>query len=83
MRAAAWTAIPSHLLTFKLDLAGVDPRASGKAVVGGGVDHRRRPSHRTSRAVEENEKAIPGGLHLASAEAFDLSTYRLVVLGQQ
>jgi hypothetical protein len=52
-------------------------------MVGGGVDHRCRRPHRTSRTVEENEEAVPGGLHLSPAEALDLSTQRLVVLGQQ
>ncbi|HEX6757502.1 MAG TPA: hypothetical protein VF086_03680 [Propionibacteriaceae bacterium] len=72
-----------HLVTLQLDLTRLDPGASGEAMGGGGVDHGRRPAHRTGRAVEENEEAVPRGLHLASAKALDLGAHRLVVLGQQ
>jgi hypothetical protein len=55
------------------DVADVEPGASGEALVGGGVDHRRRPTHRTGRAVESNDEAVRGGLQLLSAAALDLS----------
>jgi hypothetical protein len=52
-------------------------------MVGGRVDHRCRATHRSGRAVEENEEAVPGGVRLSPAETLDLSTHSLVVLGQQ
>jgi hypothetical protein len=44
------------------DVADVEPGASDEALVGGGVDYRRRPTHRTGRAVESNDEAVRGGL---------------------
>jgi hypothetical protein len=52
-------------------------------VGGGRVEHGRGPTHRTGGAIKENEEAVTGGLHLASAKALDVGAHSLVVLGQQ
>jgi hypothetical protein len=74
---------PSHLIALKFHLTCVDPGASGEAMGSGSVDHRRRATHRTRWAVEQDEEAISGGLRLASTEAPDLGAYSLIVFREQ
>jgi hypothetical protein len=73
----------SHFVALEFDLTGVDPGASGEAVGGGGVEYGRGATHGMGGAVKENEEAVTGGLHFASAEALDVGAHRLVVLRQQ
>src|SRR5439155_22834742 len=64
------------------DLAGVQPRAGGKAECARTVADRERAMDRTRGAVESREETIAGGVHFVAAKTRQLLAHEGMVAGE-